>query len=60
MIFIKYKNKTVTTNEIKNLLWNDPYDATDSALKSILNKLRAKIGKKTIKNVPGAGYYLVL
>jgi len=58
-IFIKYKNKTITTDEIKNLLWNDPYNATDSALKSALNKLRSKIGKDSIKNVSGIGYHLV-
>jgi len=60
MIFIKYKSVTISIIEIKNLLWDDPYDATDSAFKSVLNKLRTKIGKDTIKNVPGVGYYLSL
>ena len=59
LIFIKYKHTTISTQTIKNLLWNDPYNATDSALKSVLNKLRTKIGKESIKNVSGIGYHLV-
>lgn len=58
-IFIKNLNKTLSTNEIKEHLWDDAYDATDSALKSVLSKLRSKIGKDSIKNVSGMGYYLV-
>ncbi len=57
-IFIHNKNVTVTIDEIKNLLWDDPYDATDSAFKSVLSKLRAKVGKTTIKNISGMGYIL--
>lgn len=58
-IFIKNIDKTVSPNEIKDQLWDDPYDATDSALKSVLSKLRVKIGKDSIKNVSGMGYHLV-
>lgn len=58
-IFIKNLNKTISINDIKDQLWNDPYDATDSALKSVLSKLRSKIGKDSIKNISGMGYYLV-
>lgn len=58
-IFIKNLNKTVSINDIKDQLWDDVYDATDSALKSVLSKLRSKIGKDSIKNVSGMGYYLV-
>lgn len=58
-IFIKNLNKTVSINDIKDQLWEDAYDATDSALKSVLSKLRSKIGKDSIKNVSGMGYYLV-
>ena len=58
-IFIKSLNKTLSANEIKEQLWDDAYDATDSALKSVLSKLRSKIGKDSIKNVSGMGYYLV-
>jgi DNA-binding response OmpR family regulator len=58
-IFIQNIDKTISTEDIKDQLWDDPYDATDSALKSVLNKLRSKIGKNSIKNVSGMGYYLV-
>ena len=58
-IFIHKKDVTVTIEEIKNLLWDDPYDATESAFKSVLSKLRAKIGRTSIKNISGMGYILV-
>lgn len=58
--FIKNKGRTISSDEIKNELWEDPYDATNSALKSILSKLRSKIGKNSIKNISGMGYYLVV
>ena len=58
-IFINNINKTISTAEIKDQLWDDPFDASDSALKSVLSKLRSKIGKISIKNVSGMGYYLV-
>jgi len=57
-LFIKNQHKTLCTEEIKNAIWEDPYYATDTALKSLIHKLRHKIGKDTIKNVSGIGYYL--
>ncbi|WP_321312692.1 response regulator transcription factor [Halarcobacter sp.] len=55
-----YKNRkrVVPTIEIKNNVWEDDYEATDSALKGVLNKLRKKIGKDSIKNISGIGYQL--
>ncbi|WP_320035219.1 response regulator transcription factor [Halarcobacter sp.] len=55
-----YKNRkrVVPTIEIKNNVWEDEYEATDSALKGVLNKLRKKIGKDSIKNISGIGYQL--
>ncbi len=58
-IFIKNQKRTISTEELKNLIWDDSYYATDTAFKSLLNKLRKKIGANTIKNVSGIGYYLV-
>lgn len=52
------KNRTVSKEEIMNHLWEDSFDATDSAFKSVLNKLRKKIGKESIKNISGVGYQL--
>lgn len=57
-ILIEKQNNTVPTDEIKSCVWDDPYDATDLALKSLLHKLRKKIGKDSIKNISGVGYYL--
>jgi len=57
-LFIKNSNRTIYTEEIKNLIWDDSFNATDTALKSLIHKLRKKIGKNTIKNVSGIGYYL--
>jgi len=58
ILLLKNVNKTVTIDMIKNELWNDPIDATESALKSILTKLRSKVGKQSIRNVSGVGYYI--
>jgi len=57
-LFIKNQHKTLCTEEIKNAIWEDPYYATDTALKSLIHKLRHKVGKDAIKNVSGIGYYL--
>lgn len=56
---IKNKERTVSMQEIKNHIWDDPYYATDTAFKSLLHKLRSKIGKSSIRNVSGIGYYIV-
>ena len=57
-LFIKNRDRTLTKEEIKNFIWDDSYYATDTALKSLLHKMRQKIGKDSIKNVSGIGYYL--
>lgn len=56
--FIENKSRTISAEEIKNYVWDDPYDATDTALKSLIYKLRIKIGKDSIQNLSGVGYYL--
>lgn len=55
-----YENKKIllSKDEIKEHLWEDSLEATDGAFKSILNKLRKKIGKESIKNISGIGYQL--
>jgi len=54
------KNKNISQDFIKTNIWEDPFLATDSALKAVLNKLRNKIGKNSIKNISGVGYRLVI
>lgn len=55
---IEHSNKVVSHEEIKAHIWEDSFEATDSALKNLLNKLRKKIGKNSIKNISGVGFRL--
>ena len=55
---IQEKQRVVSSDEIKTIVWQDSFDATDSALKNLLNKLRKKIGKECIANISGVGYRL--
>ncbi|CAM3867196.1 response regulator transcription factor [Arcobacter cloacae] len=55
---IKNSNRIVSSEELKGYLWEDEFEATDSALKNLLNKLRKKIGKDSIINTSGVGYRL--
>lgn len=52
------KDRTVTKEEIKVHLWEDEFEATEGAFKSVLTKLRKKIGKESIINISGIGYQL--
>lgn len=53
---IKFNNRVVSHEELKLNIWQDSFDATDSALKNLLNKLRKKIGKNSIINLSGVGF----
>ena len=53
---IKYNNRVVSHDELKLNIWNDTFEATDSALKNLLNKLRKKVGKESISNISGVGF----
>lgn len=53
------KNNTVTIQQIKNHVWEDEEKATESALKSLLNKFRKKIGVNSLKSISGVGYQLI-
>ena len=53
---IKFNNRVVSHDELKLNIWDDTFDATDSALKNLLNKLRKKIGKEVIVNISGVGF----
>lgn len=53
---IKYNNRVVSHEELKINIWDDIFDASDSALKNLLNKLRKKIGKEVISNISGVGF----
>ncbi|MDZ7818889.1 MAG: response regulator transcription factor [Aliarcobacter sp.] len=53
---IKNYNRVCSAEELKSAIWDDSLDATDSAMKNLLNKLRKKIGKESIINISGVGY----
>ena len=51
-------NRVVASEELKAAIWENEYEATESALKNLLNKIRKKIGKESIINISGVGYKL--
>ena len=55
---IKNNNRICSADELKSVIWDDYLEATDSALKNLLNKVRKKIGKESIINISGVGYKL--
>ena len=55
---IKNNNRVCSAEELKSAIWDDYLEATDSALKNLLNKIRKKIGKESIINISGVGYKL--
>ncbi len=58
-VFLHNRKRTLTKTEIVDELW--PLDEiTDSALKSLLNRLRKKIGEEGIINVKNCGWRLSL
>lgn len=57
-LFIKNHHKVLSIQELKLAIWEDELEATDSALKNLLNKLRKKIGKESIINISSVGYRL--
>lgn len=57
-LLVKNNNRVLSIDELKLTLWDDEYEATESAFKNLLNKLRKKIGKDSITNISGIGYRL--
>lgn len=55
---VKHSNRVLSIEELKNYIWEDELEATESAFKNLLNKLRNKIGKESILNISGVGYRL--
>lgn len=52
------KNAVLPKDVICNYVWEDNLDITEEAFKSLLNRIRKKIGKESIKNISGYGYRL--
>ena len=58
-LFLNNKNNILSSDEIIYHVWENDF-ATTGALKSLINKVRKKIGKESIKNHSKLGYQLVL
>lgn len=58
-LLLKHKNRLVSKAEIEQAVWPDE-GMSESALKSVLVKLRRKIGKTTLVNTPHMGYRILL
>lgn len=54
--FIENSQRVISHEEIKEEVWKDNFEVSDSALKNVLNKLRKKVGKNTITNISGVGF----
>lgn len=54
-LFLNNKNKYVNNNDIKKIIWSQK-EISDSAFKSLINRLSKKIGKDLISNSFGMGY----
>lgn len=55
-LLINNMNSVTTHKTIQSKIWHESYEVSDSAYKSLLNKLRSKIGKNSIKSVSKKGY----
>jgi two-component system, OmpR family, response regulator VanR len=55
-LLLKNRFRVTSIDEIKSFVWQDEDEASDSALKNLLNKLRSKLGKDGIENISGIGY----
>jgi len=57
-LLLAHDGKVVSKEDIEYHLWGEEY-ITESAFKSLFKRLRDKIGKDTIKNSSGHGYYII-
>ncbi len=57
-LFVSKKNQIVSKDAIENVLYYGG-SMSESALKSLINKLRQKIGKSSIETYSGYGYKLI-
>ncbi len=57
-LLLANKDKIVSVEEIKRVIWGNK-EVSESALKSLLNRLSKKIGKDTITNSFGIGYGII-
>lgn len=56
---ISNKSRMTSKEELQTSLWEEDM-GSESAFKSLVNKLRTKIGKEAIENISGVGYRILL
>lgn len=56
-LLLANEGKMITKEHIEYHIWGEEF-VTESAFKSLVKRLRDKIGKETLKNRSGHGYYL--
>jgi DNA-binding winged helix-turn-helix (wHTH) protein len=59
MLLLTNTNNIVNKDVIEQYLWQDG-SLSDTALKSLVNKLRKKVGKNAIESQSGYGYKVVI
>lgn len=57
-ILLYNRQALLPKENLKDMIWENEYDVSDEALKSLLNRIRKKIGKEAIENVSSSGYLL--
>ena len=57
---LKNNNKPQSVEKLKYEVWGDSFLVSDTAFKSLIHKLRKKVGKESIQNISSVGYYLDL
>lgn len=57
-LLLSNQGKMLTKEHIEYHIWGEEF-VTESAFKSLVKRLRDKVGKETLKNKSGQGYYLV-
>lgn len=61
-IFLKLllvKKRTITYQEMENVIWDEEHVMTPNAMRLFIKNLRKKLPDKSLKNVQGIGYQLV-
>lgn len=56
-LLLGHEGKVMSKQDIEFHIWGEEF-ITESAFKSLFKRLRDKVGKDTIQNKPGHGYYI--
>jgi len=54
--FIHYQNRTISSDELIENLWQDDNPPTDSTIRTYIKNIRKLLGSEYIQNIKGEGY----